>query len=179
MAEYLISFHDVEPEIAEAEIRVITLPERTLGVPAGVYGVVESYCPDPTCDCRRVMLNILGGRLPGRILATISYAFDPDDEMPGPFLDPINPQSEYAAAILPMIAELLLADPAYVARLGRHYAMVKQAAADPEHPAYAALRAATTGEGIGAPPGVDRNAPCPCGSGRKFKHCHGRRDQGR
>ena len=21
--------------------------------------------------------------------------------------------------------------------------------------------------------GRDRNAPCPCGSGRKFKHCHG------
>jgi len=20
---------------------------------------------------------------------------------------------------------------------------------------------------------VARNAPCPCGSGRKFKHCHG------
>ncbi|MEM7407321.1 MAG: SEC-C metal-binding domain-containing protein [Pseudomonadota bacterium] len=24
-----------------------------------------------------------------------------------------------------------------------------------------------------------RNAPCPCGSGRKFKHCHGRKDSGR
>jgi preprotein translocase subunit SecA len=21
---------------------------------------------------------------------------------------------------------------------------------------------------------VSRNAPCPCGSGRKYKHCHGR-----
>jgi preprotein translocase subunit SecA len=21
---------------------------------------------------------------------------------------------------------------------------------------------------------VGRNAPCPCGSGKKFKHCHGR-----
>ena len=21
--------------------------------------------------------------------------------------------------------------------------------------------------------GVSRNAPCPCGSGKKFKHCHG------
>jgi preprotein translocase subunit SecA len=21
---------------------------------------------------------------------------------------------------------------------------------------------------------IPRNAPCPCGSGRKFKHCHGR-----
>jgi preprotein translocase subunit SecA len=22
--------------------------------------------------------------------------------------------------------------------------------------------------------GTPRNAPCPCGSGKKFKHCHGR-----
>jgi preprotein translocase subunit SecA len=38
---------------------------------------------------------------------------------------------------------------------------------------------------MGAPPvvdlqdpstwgGISRNAPCPCGSGKKFKHCHGR-----
>jgi preprotein translocase subunit SecA len=23
---------------------------------------------------------------------------------------------------------------------------------------------------------VGRNDPCPCGSGKKFKHCHGRAD---
>ena len=28
------------------------------------------------------------------------------------------------------------------------------------------------GEGDVAPP-ESRNAPCPCGSGRKYKHCHG------
>jgi preprotein translocase subunit SecA len=22
--------------------------------------------------------------------------------------------------------------------------------------------------------GTPRNAPCPCGSGKKYKHCHGR-----
>src|SRR3954470_14208319 len=34
------------------------------------------------------------------------------------------------------------------------------------------------GERLGAPrapwAGTPRNAPCPCGSGKKFKHCHGR-----
>jgi preprotein translocase subunit SecA len=24
--------------------------------------------------------------------------------------------------------------------------------------------------------GVPRNAPCPCGSGKKYKHCHGAHD---
>jgi preprotein translocase subunit SecA len=47
----------------------------------------------------------------------------------------------------------------------------------------------TTGDGHAGPPGVDngpvvhpgqvvgsgpaRNAPCPCGSGKKYKRCHG------
>ncbi|MGH7030662.1 MAG: SEC-C metal-binding domain-containing protein, partial [Stellaceae bacterium] len=33
----------------------------------------------------------------------------------------------------------------------------------------------TSGAGDRAPwAGTPRNAPCPCGSGKKFKHCHGR-----
>jgi preprotein translocase subunit SecA len=43
--------------------------------------------------------------------------------------------------------------------------------------AAAAARAAGTAQGsAGAAVGtkVPRNAPCPCGSGRKFKHCHGK-----
>jgi preprotein translocase subunit SecA len=31
----------------------------------------------------------------------------------------------------------------------------------------------TTSDGEAPPAPVSRNAPCPCGSGRKFKHCHG------
>ena len=30
----------------------------------------------------------------------------------------------------------------------------------------------SSGSGVGAPP-VGRNSPCPCGSGKKYKHCHG------
>jgi preprotein translocase subunit SecA len=46
-----------------------------------------------------------------------------------------------------------------------------------------AMAAAAGGAGGGAPDvaggeagggKVARNAPCPCGSGRKYKHCHGR-----
>ncbi|MBR0056359.1 MAG: SEC-C domain-containing protein [Kiritimatiellae bacterium] len=25
-----------------------------------------------------------------------------------------------------------------------------------------------------APPGIGRNDPCPCGSGKKYKKCHGK-----
>jgi len=30
-----------------------------------------------------------------------------------------------------------------------------------------------TRDGETVPPPASRNAPCPCGSGRKYKHCHG------
>jgi preprotein translocase subunit SecA len=29
------------------------------------------------------------------------------------------------------------------------------------------------GSGPGVDPRTPRNAPCPCGSGKKYKHCHG------
>ena len=32
---------------------------------------------------------------------------------------------------------------------------------------------AAEGEGLAAPERISRNSPCPCGSGRKYKHCHG------
>ncbi len=33
--------------------------------------------------------------------------------------------------------------------------------------------AGATGLDVDELPVVSRNAPCPCGSGRKYKHCHG------
>ncbi len=173
-----ISFHDVEPEIAAAEVRVLNLLKPQPMLPAGGYAAVEYYCPDPECDCRTVLLRIAGEHFPQGFLANISYSFDRDSEMAGPLLDPVNPQTERAPLLLEMMAEHMLYDPAYVARLERHYAMVKQAAADPDHPAYAALRRAATGEGLDEGqqfPPVGRNDPCPCGSGLKYKQCHGRR----
>ena len=77
------------------ETRTITIIRGKGDLPEGTYGLVESFCPDPGCDCRRVMLNVVGKELPERgYLATISYGFDRDEEMAGPFLDPLNPQSE-------------------------------------------------------------------------------------
>jgi preprotein translocase subunit SecA len=54
-----------------------------------------------------------------------------------------------------------------------------------DDPAWAgALQDGDTAVAVAPPPGAQaaaspwaktpRNAPCPCGSGKKFKHCHGR-----
>ena len=154
------------------------------GVPAGNYGLVEHYCPDPDCDCRRVMLTVVEEDHPTRSLASINYAFDRDDLLPGPFIDRMNEQSRYAEGLLKLVKDAVLSDRRYVARLERHYALVKEAAADPDHPAYEELQEvmargheeALSAPGASRPRGVGRNAPCPCGSGRKYKHCCLRKD---
>ncbi len=94
---YLIPFFVVDPELAARETRVMHTLVPQDGLPVGSYGLLEFYCPDPDCDCRRVMLNIAEEKDPDRFIASISYGFDPDNEMeriagmPGPFLDPMNP----------------------------------------------------------------------------------------
>jgi hypothetical protein len=135
----LIPFVELFPEKAMAETRTITTRGHAV-LPDEEYALVESYCPDPTCDCRRVMLNVLARHHTTRhFLASISFGFDRDGEMAGPFLDPLNPQSRYAEALLKIVQRMLETDAAYVARLESHYRQVKQAVADPAHPVHKTL----------------------------------------
>lgn len=175
----MIPFYVVEPDLAFEEMRAMHLLAEQEGLPAGEYGLVEHYCPDPDCDCRRVILTVVRGDRPYRSLASINYAFDRDDPMPGPFIDRANRQSEHAETLLKLVKEAVLSDPRYLARLERHYAMVKEAAADPDHPAYEKLQSLMDSGGEGRArlrpasrrPTVGRNDPCPCGSGKKYKYC--------
>jgi len=188
---YLVPFLQVEPDLAEKETRTATLFEPREGIPAGTYGLIESYCADPDCDCRRVMINVVEKEHPTRYLAAIGYGFDRNAEYAGPYLDPLNEQCPYAGALLRLVQEVALSDPSYVARLERHYEQVKAAAVDPSHPAYERLRRAQESDddwisvrgmddfqGLAADPvpqPVGRNDPCPCGSGKKYKRCCGRK----
>ena len=174
---YLVPFVRVSPELAAKETRTVTLFEPRDGVPAGQYGIIEAYCPDPDCDCQRVMLNVVEEKHLSRYLASISYGFDREAEDAGPFLDPLNAQCSYAGGLLRLVAGVVLTDTAYLARLQRHYDVVKQAASDPQHPAYDRLQeACERDKALATAPPVRRarprrNDPCPCGSGKKYKHC--------
>ena len=124
-------FHEVCPHPGTDEYRSITLTDDAPAgsesqLVRGSYGFAECFCADRKCDCRRVQLVVFlnTNRRP---LASISYGFDRDEPMCGPFLDPLNPQSEYAEELLAMAKHFLLSDAAYVARLERHYRMFKQA----------------------------------------------------
>lgn len=132
-------------DIAARETRVVILPEAEGGLPADAYGFLELYCDAPTCDCRRVLLQVRTEAKPDTILATINYGWESEafytrwmhgdrkaaHEIRDASLDPLNPQSEFAPFLLNLFQDVVLADPAYIARLGRHYAMFKDGSRPP------------------------------------------------
>ena len=126
-------------DLAWQETRTITVRGRD-ELPDGEYAFVESYCDDAGCDCRRVMLTVLGRTSGSRVWATISYGWERAEfyerwvgraaegaDTKGPYLDPLNPQSRYADVLLGMF-EYVITDKAYVERLERHYWMFKAVA---------------------------------------------------
>lgn len=119
-------------KLAEDETRYINLLEGGPGdtLPAGSYALVEAYCTEPSCDCRRVLLNVIE-RDRGHV-ATISFGFDRDRPEAGPYLDPLNPQSPYAAELMELITDMTLHDPNYLARLERHYALMRNKQVGPK-----------------------------------------------
>ncbi len=175
---YFQPFHERFPEISERETRSITTFRNT-GVPKDDYGLVESYCNEPDCDCRRVFFNVLAHRQ-NKIVAVITYGWEDEDfyidwlgenrpdairAMKGPALNVGSRQAEYALALLDLIESRVLTDKSYVERLKRHYRMFKRDVAR-EHEAE---------QPRSVPKLAKRNDPCPCGSGKKYKYCCGRR----
>jgi len=145
-------------------------------LPDGEYGLLELYCAEKDCDCRRVIFNVVEAGKPDRVLATINYGWESAKfygkwgrspglarEHKGPFLDPLNRQTQYA--LLRLLEEHILPDAAYIKRLKQHYEMFKQAVAEAAMPVRNQNR--IEGRCLG------RNQPCPCGSGKKYKNCCG------
>jgi hypothetical protein len=135
-------------EVAARETRVCILPYPQGGLPAGGYAFTELYCDDPDCDCRRVLLQVRTEVEPNVVLATINYGWETEEfytrwmhgdregarDIRQAWLDPLNPQSDLAPALLRLFQEIALSDQAYVVRLGMHYAMFKQSmGASPSH----------------------------------------------
>lgn len=128
------------PEVAQREIRYATFPEGFESIPPGEYAFFELYCEEDACDCRRVLLQVVGKSSEGKVWATISYGWGASEVQvaardlvettpSGAFLDPLCPQSECAVDFLDFFEAMIDGDPAYVERLKRHYAMFKQSPA--------------------------------------------------
>lgn len=122
------------PKIALIETKVIfNLNDNSF--PKGEYIILENYCNDKSCDCRKVMLNIARDN---KIYATIGYGWENVEyyqewvkdiklgiEMKGPGLEIPGVQSEYAKNILICLKSYILKDPIFIKRLKKHYKLFK------------------------------------------------------
>lgn len=70
----IVPFYEDFGEIAEKETRCLIFPGGKQGALASRYAMVESYCNDKKCDCRRVFINVLHEET-NQILATIGFGW--------------------------------------------------------------------------------------------------------
>jgi hypothetical protein len=137
-------------DLALKETRSATLAAgNKFGLPADEYGLLELYCNDENCDCRRVMFDVISKKLQ-KSVAVIAFGWEPAtfyqkwygnvnspsariavNEMTGLHMNSASEQSELAPAILEMV-RWLLTNPAYVARIKRHYQLFKETT-DPKY----------------------------------------------
>jgi hypothetical protein len=132
-------FFEQFPEIAERETRTLTVIDLP-DLPPGEYSVVEAYCNEEDCDCRRVFFNVVEAKT-GDLKAVIAYGWETkefytrwlgyDDpiaikELQGPTLNTVSHQSKLAPALLKQL-KYILKDDRYVERLKQHYQMYKAA----------------------------------------------------
>jgi len=124
-------------DLAFRETRTLTVTaDETL--PEGEYGFLEFYCNEAGYVCRRVVLRVVRSDTRARVWASINFGWesvafyrrwsrrDPDPAvMAGATLDPLNPQSRHADALLDLFREMEREDPEYVSRLVRHYRLFK------------------------------------------------------
>lgn len=142
-------FYERFPELAWKETRSITILPGHPFLPADEYGLLELYCADKNCDCRRVFFNVVS-RKQQTIVAVVTFGWEDEsyyrqwfggendettdlavNEMAGVGLNPTSSQSPIAPALLETIRQILR-DTAYVERIKRHYQMYKELV-DPRH----------------------------------------------
>lgn len=126
-------------ELAWKETRSVTVFENHPALLADEYGLIELYCNEEACDCRRVMLDVVS-RKRNKSVAVVAYGWenaafyarwlgrnDPKiiEELQRPELNPGSPQSKLATAALELVKDVLN-DQNYVARIQRHYKLFKE-----------------------------------------------------
>jgi hypothetical protein len=140
----MIPFHSLLPEIAQREVRCVHLKAvpgvtPTSGLSGGEYAVVEFYCDDLECDCRRVFLQVIARHCQDKVLASINYGWEKesfyrkrlpwDQDAPRQIvrgsLDPMNEQSEHAPELLELFQRRVLDEP-YRLRLRKHYQLFRE-----------------------------------------------------
>lgn len=122
----LLAFHEFFPDIAEKENRVFWSRDRDPKY-RGPYQIIEFYCSNPKCDCNRVILGVADSeKMEEGTILSVGFAFDRNDPDAGPYIDPLNNITKEGHSIYPFIKSMLESDFDFIARLKRHYDMVKK-----------------------------------------------------
>jgi hypothetical protein len=135
----MTSFWTYFPDVAAKETRTVTLHGHRI-IPDGEYGLLELYCDERDCDCRRVIIDVMSSPPHPKTWATINFGWETVEfytqwsgnpvmgkESHGAILEPFGPQSPYAYEFLEIVKAIAFQDEDYVRRLQRHYAMFKDA----------------------------------------------------
>lgn len=135
-----VPFYTYFPEIAGKETKVVQILKSRIDTPPiGAYAIVESFCDDRKCDCRKIMFNVIAINQPGKILATIGFGWesigfytawvDGDLElakqMVGTYLEPLCIQSEYSEYFCSLIADMVK-DESFRSRVICHYQLFRK-----------------------------------------------------
>lgn len=134
-------FHSRFLDVAARETRSLHVLTGDGELPVGEYTLLEWFCEEPECDCRRVLVQVVPAGRPNEVLAVINYGWENPEfytqwmhgdaqagrEIADASLDPLHPQSGYADYLLVLFRDMVDTDPEYVARLARHYELFKSA----------------------------------------------------
>lgn len=136
----MIAYHVLFPKEARRETRNVTFKSGS-PIPADSYALIDHYCSDPECDCQAVLLQVWSKRQ-RQPVARLVYQFGLEKERDLPHTELLpGSQAPYAKILLAWLTKHLREDPSYAERLRRHYRQVKEAVADPNHPAHARYQA--------------------------------------
>ena len=118
-------FYNFFRDLEERETRTITvLPGADVGIPPGEYGLMEMFCDEPGCDCRRVFFSVFSTERK-RADAIITWGWEDiefysqwmtygsreaAEYLKGPSLNVGSPAADHAPAILALVREILRAD---------------------------------------------------------------------
>lgn len=127
----------IVPDLDEEEIKSIILSHEKYGLASGVYYLIENYCADRECDCRKAMINVVDDK--NKIWATIGYGWEStkyyekwiDDkelarQMTGIYQEVGGIQTDRTDGCLKLVKKAL-EDPYYINCLRRHYKQFKTA----------------------------------------------------
>src|ERR1017187_1306457 len=64
------------PDLAARQMVMLWIDPPRKQLPVKAYGLLEYYCDEPGCDCRRVVLDAVSSDHPGRVFASIHFGWE-------------------------------------------------------------------------------------------------------